>query len=300
MSFFTYVRAAAWLVAALTGCATTGATFRSGVGDTRLEHPPYVAGAPLVTVRAIASIGHVEVAYHAGAAQEPAFDPRAGAGTTVDSLVSDIRAVLGGAGITRTLGTSPEGLTPPDVRFGCDPHLRLAGEDCVARGDSALGRGRQEMQLAVGRPAPSWVAWAREALDRAGLTHSLVVHLEVGQYLVRQEGLAGRKVVELGTGHRVELPWLTSLEDPVAVLQLTAALVDREGRAVRIGAEGFHVRRTRLAVSALGARELYGAEDVRAARTARRDDLPGAPLAWQVALQHLIANVVGREITTSP
>ena len=35
------------LVAAglLTGCATTGATFGSGVGDRMLEHPPYYAGA---------------------------------------------------------------------------------------------------------------------------------------------------------------------------------------------------------------------------------------------------------------
>ncbi|HZA51832.1 MAG TPA: hypothetical protein VE549_13900 [Myxococcaceae bacterium] len=36
----------------------------------------------------------------------------------------------------------------------------------------------------------------------------------------------------------MSLPWLTSLETPVSVLQLTGALIDRSGQAVRIGAEG--------------------------------------------------------------
>lgn len=35
------------LMALLAGCATTGATFRSGVGDRYLEHPPYYAGKAL-------------------------------------------------------------------------------------------------------------------------------------------------------------------------------------------------------------------------------------------------------------
>ena len=33
-------------VLAFAGCATTGATFRSGVGDSFPERPPYRAGAP--------------------------------------------------------------------------------------------------------------------------------------------------------------------------------------------------------------------------------------------------------------
>jgi hypothetical protein len=100
--------------------------------------------------------------------------------------------------------------------------------------------------------------------------------------------------VELGSAHRVPLPWLTSLEAPVTVLQLTAALVDREGRAVRIGAEGILPRRTRLLVSAAGAQELLGDEDIRAVGTTRRADLPGQPLAWQVAMRSLVDGVTGR------
>jgi len=72
-------------------------------------------------------------------------------------------------------------------------------------------------------------------------------------------------------------------------------LVDRDGKALRIGAEGFVARRTRLLVSAVGGQELLGDEDVRAARTARREDLPGAPLAWQVALRRLVSSLTARE-----
>ena len=53
----------------------------------------------------------------------------------------------------------------------------------------------------------------------------------------------------LGTGFTKSLPWLTSLETPVAVLQLTGALVGRDGKAIRIGSEGFYAKRTRLAIS---------------------------------------------------
>lgn len=39
--------------------------------------------------------------------------------------------------------------------------------------------------------------------------------------------------MELGRAHAVALPWLTSLETPVAILQLTGARMGLDGRAVR-------------------------------------------------------------------
>jgi hypothetical protein len=183
----------------------------------------------------------------------------------------------------------------PVVRFGCTPRLNAPGEDCAERGDSALGRGYQTMQLAVGRPSAEWIAWNREITAATGSARTLVVTLEVAQYLVRQEGWRGTKVLELGTEHRATLPWLTSVETPVTVLQITGALVDRDGKALRIGAEGFQARRTRLVVSAIGGQELLDENDVRAARTARREDLPGNPLAWRVAMRQLVANLTARE-----
>jgi hypothetical protein len=286
-----------------TACVTTGATFRSGVGDRLLEHPPYYAGAaPDVVSRDVGRIGHLPIAFQRGASQAPIFDPRDGSGSAIDRLLGDMNAYLDSLGVSTRLvdGRRVSAVahaatqTPPDVRFGCLPDLGIPANDCAERGDSALGRGNQSMQLSVGRPAPEWTAWNRELMDASGTMRTLVVTLEVGQYLLRQEGLRGTKVLELGTGHRAQLPWLTSLETPVSVLQLTAALVDRDGKAIRIGAEGFYPRRTRLAVSGIGGQELLSNDDVEAARTARRDDLSGSPLAWKVALRELVAGVTGR------
>jgi hypothetical protein len=78
------------------------------------------------------------------------------------------------------------------------------------------------------------------------------------------------------------------------VLQLTGALIDPDGRATRIGAEGLYPRRTRLLVSAIGGQELLSDEDVERLRSERRDDLPGRPLVWQVALRNLVAQLTGR------
>jgi hypothetical protein len=47
-------------------------------------------------------------------------------------------------------------------------------------------------------------------------------------------------------------------------------------------------------VSAVGGQELLSDGDVNAARTARRSDLPGEPLAWQVALRELVGRITAR------
>jgi hypothetical protein len=80
----------------------------------------------------------------------------------------------------------------------------------------------------------------------------------------------------------------------VSVLQLTGALMDSTVRAQRIGVEGIYARRTRLGISALGAQELIGNEDIQRVREERRTDLPGQPLAWQVALRQLVEGLTGR------
>lgn len=186
-----------------------------------------------------------------------------------------------------------ETIAPPDVSFGCITETATPDGDCAVRGDSVLGRRGHTMRLAVARPSAAWIAWTRDLLHATGMERTLVITLEVGQYLPRQRGLLGKKEVELGTGHVVSLPWLTSLETPVSVLQLTGALVDADGRAVRIGAEGIHAHRTRLAVSAVGGVEVLSEEDVREVRAARREDVAGRPVGWRVALEGLVRGVVG-------
>jgi hypothetical protein len=283
--------------------ATTGATLGSGVGDTYLEHPPYYAGQRIEKLSGDKGrLGHLPVAFQRGASQPAIFDPRDGSGSSMDTLLEEMNVYLDALGVSAPLVAGRRvsavvheaTLVPPDVRFGCIAEHHAPGGDCEERGDGALGRGRQEMLLAVGRPSSEWVAWIASVMNDQGVARALVVTLEIGQYFLRQEGLRGTKVLELGTHHKATLPWLTSLETPVSVLQLTAALVGPDGKAVRIGAEGFQLRRSHLLVSAVGGQELLGEEDIAAVRKAVRTDLPGQPLAWQAAMRELVTRVTGR------
>lgn len=284
----------------LTGCATTGASLGSGVGDRMLEHPPYYAGvAASAAAPAGSRIAYLPVAYQRGAAQRDIFDPRADAGTPMRALLDEMNAFLDSlaAGV-RVTNAAADGdasrLVPPDVRFGCATESGMPDDDCRARGDSALGRKGQTMYLSVGRPSVEWTAWAHDAMRGSAASRLLVITLEVGQYLPRQRGWQGTKQVELGTAHTIGLPWLTSLETPVSVLQFTGAVVDSTGRAHRIGAEGIHARRTRIGISALGAQELITDEDIQRVREERREDLPDRPLAWRVALAQLVEGLTNR------
>lgn len=287
------------LLSILAACSSTGATFRSGVGDAFPEHPPYYAGVSRQAVGADPSrIGHLPIVFQRGASQSAIFDPASGPGTPTAALLAEMSAYLD----TLVRGTSARitapaaAGTPPDVRFGCLTDGGMPDDDCTVDDNSALGRGRQQMKLAVGRPSPEWTARMRETMATAGVARTLVVTLEVGQMLLRQRGLAGSKELELGTGHTARFPWLTSLETPVSVLQLTGALVDQEGKAIRIGAEAFQAKRTPFLLSSAGAQALLLDEDVADARTRRREDLPGQPLAWKVALGHLAEQLTGRAL----
>jgi hypothetical protein len=287
----------------LTACSTATFSLRGpGVGDTYPEHPPYHAGAK-VTPAALpnARTGVLPVYYQPGASQPDIFDPRWGPGTPIGSLLAEMNAYLdslttgNGATLIRLADAShvsavaPTTLgVPPDVRFGCLTDGDLPGEECVPRGDSTLGRQNQRMKLMMLRPTNPWITWAGEVMRAQDVTSTLVISLEIGSYLPRQRGLLGRKSVELGTGHTAELPWLTSLETPVTVLQLTGALIDRQGQAIRIGAEGMYARRTPLLVSAVGGQALLRDDDLTTLRTRRRDDLPGRPLVWQAAMRELV------------
>lgn len=289
----------AGLAVLLSGCASTGATFRSGVGEAFLEHPPWYAGARPDPAGSPGRTGHVPVVYQRGATQPAVFDPALT--PALAGLLEDMNALLDSLGVSTrlvaggTVSAVTHGMTgvPPDVRFGCMTASGIAGDDCAERGDSALGRKGQRMQLAVGRPSAEWVSWIGGIMDDVRVERTLVITLEVGQYLIRQRGIRGTKEVELGTDHVQRLPWLTSLETPVSVIQLTGALMGRDGRAIRIGAEGLLARRTSLPVSALGAQALITDQEVQDLRAARRVDLPGEPLIWQVGLRTLVTQLVG-------
>jgi hypothetical protein len=274
------------LFAVTAACATAGATLNSGVGDRLMDEAPYYAGR--WGVARDARVAHLPISYQRGAAHEAIFDPEGGPGTPVAELLREMNAYLDSLGVSsRLVGEIPR-RGVPDVQFGCEqtPH----GE-CASESRAVSVAGKPWMRLAVARPSERWIAAARGAMDDAGADYALVITLEVGQYWAHQRNFRGDKEVRLGTGHVQRVPWLTSLDQPVQVLQLTGALVGRDGRAVRIGAEGLLARPTPLLASAIGAQGLIGDEHVRRLRTSRRTELAGEPLVWQVALENLVAEL---------
>ncbi len=182
------------------------------------------------------------------------------------------------------------GSVAPDVRFGCERDLF---GDCAGE-EEGEPIGKRWMTLSVGRPSAEWTRSVAAALEDAERSHLLVVTLEIGDYWPRQKNLRGDKEVRLGTGSTQRLPWLTSLDRPVQVIQLTGALIGREGEAVRIGAEGLLARHTSIVVSGFGAQELITDQDIEKLATLRRHDLTGKPLAWQVALENLVRQLTGQ------
>jgi len=283
-----------------TACASTGATLGSGVGDALMEHPPFYAGASLASLNPDHAIGYLPVVYQRGASQAAIFDPSSS--ETMSRLLAEMTAFLDSLGFGARLaeGGAVSAVThaatrvPPDVQFGCVTESGDPDDDCADRGDGALGRGYQPMRLAVGRPSPEWVSWMGDIMETAAVDQALVVTLEVGQYWIRQRGWPGTKEIELGTDYVGRFPWLTSLETPVSVVQLTGALVGLDGKAIRIGAEGLLARRTSLPISAIGGQALITDAEIDALRVARRDDLPGRPLVWQTGLCALVTQLTGR------
>jgi len=277
------------LVAATAACASAGATFQSGVAPKSFDHPPFYAGATVAP--GATRIAHFAVRYQRGADQPATFEPAASAGSPGAALIAEMNAFLDSLSPGRIAAKASEVGTPPDVRFGCP--VDAAG-DCNDEGEIKGIGGNRRLDLAVGRPSEPWTAWLATALDDASADQALLITLELAQYWPRQKGMSISKEVELGTGYSVSVPWLTSLEKPVAVVQLTGALVGRDGRAVRIGAEGMLAKRSNIMMSALGAGMLVSDDDIEKLRTLKRDDLPGQPLVWQTALRSLVAQLTGR------
>lgn len=258
--------------------ACTGATVGSGVGETSFGDAPYYAGRDLPA----GSVAYLPIAFQAGASGPASFDLASENGTPVADLLRAMNAYLDGVAQARQLhAAEPLPGTPPDVRFGC---VEDEWGECAAPDD-----GRDpEMRLAVGRPSGEWTGAAATRLADEGADLLLVLTLETGRYWPRQTNWRGSKAVDLGTDRTLPLPWLTSLDDPVSVLQITGSLMGPDGRAVRIGAEGLLARRTSIVLSGFDVQALVTEDDVRMLMTQRVGDDPGAPLVWQKAIDDLL------------
>lgn len=161
-------------------------------------------------------------------------------------------------------------------------------------------RPRDAFLVFAADPPGAWRKALVAAVADAGASHVLIVALELSDYPVAQKNFKGSKAIDLGSGHTLPLPWLTSLDQPVEVLHWTGALYRADGRLVRAGAEGFYALRTRFVGSVAGVQRTLTAETFAAALEARRADLPGEPPAWQAAMRELVRQLTGRDLPPAP
>lgn len=177
------------------------------------------------------------------------------------------------------------------------PHVYVgsaAGEMAPAETtDQVLPQDRlPPMVLHLGEPTDAWRQSVASVLAARGAQHAVLVTLGVSQYPKDREGAFGKKVV-LGTGHEEPVRFLTAEDKLLEVLQLTGVLVDAQGRVLRAGAEGILARDTPFAAQLVDAEKALDDRTLERAFTdERREDLPGSPATWQVALETLLSQLL--------
>ena len=174
------------------------------------------------------------------------------------------------------VGSADGEVAPPEAQDQVLPHDRFA-----------------PMVMHVRKPSAAWSGALAALLARERASYAVVTWLGVSQYPKGREGTFGKKVV-LGTGHEEPVRFLTAEDKLLEVLQLTGVLVDAQGQVVRAGAEGIVARDTPFAAQVIDVSKVLDDRTLEQVLTSeRRQDLPGAPLKWDVALGNLLAQLRG-------
>lgn len=150
------------------------------------------------------------------------------------------------------------------------------------------------MALFLDKPSKDWRKSFGETMQAQQGEYALMIWIGLSEYPKANKGVFKKKVV-LGTGYEHEIRFLSAVDKPVEVLQLTGVLMDREGNILRAGAEGILHEDSPFWVQTLNAGTTVDDNALRKLFTEeRRDDLPGKPLAWRVGLYNLMEQLTGR------
>ena len=245
------------------------------------DRPPYYDGKVNVGVT---PTGWTPIAFRSDPAS---LDPTPDRSPALAALLDSLREEMGRLDL-RAVPVDPSQSGAPDVRFGA----RRGGTeaDGTPRSPTEIDLVEpRRMNFEVEGPSKKW----REALRVASADSvRVVVSIQLGfdEHWVRQKDWKGNKTIALGTGRAMAIPWLTSLDDPVQVLQITGALLTTDGRVVRVGAEGLIARRTGMGASVLGAQEVLTEDDLQDAFSPEGEAGP----SWRLALRALVAGLLGQ------
>jgi hypothetical protein len=171
------------------------------------------------------------------------------------------------------------------------------GQHAPAAGAMEMGGPdeRAPMIIHLQFPSKAWRQAVGTVLGDQGARGAIVLRLGFTEFSKSYKGTFKKRVV-LGTGYEADIRFLSAELEPVHVLYLTGALVDLEGKVVRAGAEGILSEDTPFWAQSIGAQKEIDTDMVlRLLEQERREDLAGHPPTWQVAIENLVAQLLGEQ-----
>lgn len=149
------------------------------------------------------------------------------------------------------------------------------------------------MVIYKSNPSNPWREKLSQVLATGEVDYVLFITVGFSDFYLRQKG---SKVLELGTSYTLKMNPFSDLDMPAEVFYVTGALLNKEGKIIRAGAEGIIAKKTGFFTSRFGFRDILSEEDLqKVLKEERREDLPGQPLKWKVALQNLVAQLLNRD-----
>lgn len=267
----------AWLplLALIAAAAPAAATTRGS-----FDRPPFYHGKLPSWARAPE---HVAVSWRGSDAPS---DPSPSTSPVLAALLDSLRSELDRDRRTHLL---PGGDWPmregPDIGFGCRQGV---GDETTAPTSSEVDPSEpRRMTFDIGSPGRGWIYRVTQGAGDS-VRAVLVVELGFGDQWVRKTGAKGAKTLDLGTGRSTPVPWLTSIESPVRVLQLTGAVLTPAGKVLRVGAEGLLAHRPEPAPSPGGARQALAEKELASVLA----PAPGGPPVWRQALRDLVSGLL--------
>jgi hypothetical protein len=251
-----------WAFLLLGGCASATMTSGRDIERTTLSAPPFVAGNRVAVAPGALLVLPVEWQPEGpGRTTRLSHAP----GSPMVLLLADVQRALDSIVTRNALGPKGDalqgqGLQAPDVYSGCPSVLDAMCFDDAAR--RSMGEQHTRHQLEVRAGSRSWRNAVTAQLAATGTSHALLLTLEVGAFLPSVDRRGDRQIVQLGRDREVPLQNSGDVEQPVPVLQLTAVLIDRNGRAVRAAAEGLLAKGSGIRARILGATELITDTDI--------------------------------------
>lgn len=185
---------------------------------------------------------------------------------------------LNSSGAPYVYAGSAEGETAP-------PHAHLLREDHEEY---------PPMVLHVNKSSKQWKKNYTEKMAVANADYMILIRIGFSEYPKADKGLFKKKIV-LGTGYEREIRFLSAIDKPVEVLQLTGVILNKKGDIMKAGAEVFLHQDAPFWAQVFDMGKAIDDETLQnVILEEKRDDLPGQPPAWQVAIYHLMQNLTER------